>query len=280
MLSWIALRRADQIAHSVTIILVNSTWDKVSCKKKSQFLAFGSVNPIMWSMRFESKRSQVHRDILQSIKECRHESMHPHRALLLDFAIFRCCNRSAEGIDWFARSQTKIFSFDGTDDFHRFVQAFSVLALLEDSGTPSSQFSRLVLVWTSILQADLTEKSPLWSKCQVQKSAIPPVHKGILTIASASIGRKTWRTKSVFHEASAWMINSWTISGGFCMCGSKSQRRGSLGIQFQSHTQVVWPSPMRRIRPCFKTSLPSNIPRHTWDGLAPSCASRIVELGK
>ena len=79
MPSWIALRRAVQIAQRVTVSKTNFSCDKDSISVKSHCFALGSVVEIEASAISSSTRAQVHRDVVQLIKECLHESTEPHK---------------------------------------------------------------------------------------------------------------------------------------------------------------------------------------------------------
>ena len=134
-----AFRRADQTAQSVIIILVNPACGSVSCMKKSQYLAFGSVHPIICSARLESERAQVQRDIVQSIKECLHESKHPHRAHLSSTAIFLCLRTSLVGRECFASLHKKTFILDGTWIRQREVHYFSTFFVSDEAADPRAK---------------------------------------------------------------------------------------------------------------------------------------------
>lgn len=127
-------------------------------------------------VRHSSDNAHVHLAIVHSSKEWHHESTHPHNAQVLLVHIFRCCKTSAEGRDWWARRQTNNFSFEGTERLQILDHAFEISDVLDEPSTPSSPFSHMIFVSTNIRYADLTEKTPLCSKCHAQKSSIPLVH--------------------------------------------------------------------------------------------------------
>jgi hypothetical protein len=136
------------------------------------------------------------------------------------------------------------------------------------------------LVDIIILYVDLTLKIPLLSKFQAQKSSCLLVHNGMLIITAASIGKKnSWIISSLQVELVS-SIRWLTSIGGFCFKDTIGLMFVSLGSQLCSQIFVVLPSPIRLISPWARTSLPSKIDRHIFDGCGPSSASRIDELGK
>ena len=149
----------------------------------------------------------------------------------------------------------------------------------DDDALPLNRSSPLLLVSQSIRYADLTEKTPLVSNCQDQKSAIERVHKGIFWIAVTSTGRKNWDKMLDLQDIETVSISSATTVGGFWPMQAIGLIAWSLGIQFYDQICVEVPSPILLIKPIDKASLPSISDHHTCDGWGPKTAFKISPSG-
>lgn len=92
-----------------------------------------------------------------------------------------------------------------------------------------------------------------------QKIGILRMHNGTLLIHTTSIGRKFCFSTTIFQEPFVTSISSLTKVGGSAERHSTSRIISSLRIQFCVQISIVIPFPIRWIRTCFRTSLPSTI---------------------
>jgi hypothetical protein len=161
--SWIALRLACQIAHSVTHNRVSCSCGKDWNIEKSQLLASGSCRWQTCSASSSSARAQTHLAIVQSINECLHESSAPHIPHKLDCAMCLRFSKSAVGSECLANRHKKIFTFAGTLAFQRRVQFFCSPIWSKLDAVSYSQASRRSFILDNILYADRTLKIPFLS---------------------------------------------------------------------------------------------------------------------
>jgi hypothetical protein len=146
-----------------------------------------------------SASAQTHLATEQFISECRQESFSRKTEQKLCVAICMCRLTSLVGSDWWASLQRKTRSLEGTCVFHKHVHAFPSPSVLEPAALPSSQSSLCVLVWTSMCYTDLTDNNLFLSYCHTQKSSNLLVLNGIEQIASTSIRRNHWFSRSILH---------------------------------------------------------------------------------
>lgn len=72
--SWIAFRRDDQMAQSVTAVFTNCSCDNDSRSEKSHCFALGSVVATKFCPSSSSIRAHEHLDVVHSSRECLEES--------------------------------------------------------------------------------------------------------------------------------------------------------------------------------------------------------------
>lgn len=142
--------------------------------------------------------------------------------------------------------------------FHNFDHAFCSPAVFDEFARPSSQASRPIFVSTSIRYAEHTVNTPFLSCTHSQKSSTCLVQRGMERIACASDGKNTCVIVARSHSAPG-KINAPTCSGGLSTLLTIGRIFDALGTQLCSQICVVCPSPIRRIRPCTRTSRPSRI---------------------
>ena len=153
--SWIALRRACQIAQSLASILMKSSCGIDSSSEKMKHFA---LHRIITSTRSSSFNGQKQRAMLHSIKECRQESSEPQSPHSDCTAIFWCLRKSEVGKDCCASLHRKKLIFDGTSIFQIFFHAFISPSEYELSARPANYASQQSLVDTSMRYDERTKK--------------------------------------------------------------------------------------------------------------------------
>lgn len=114
-LSWMARRRAHQMAHIVTSTRASSAEGKVSTSHSIQSLASSVRFYMMVSVRSSSARAQTHRAMRQSKREWRHVSTAAwHKEHSAESAMLLCFRTSPVGIEVLASLHAKTLIFEGT----------------------------------------------------------------------------------------------------------------------------------------------------------------------
>ena len=205
-------------------------------------------------------KAQVLLDIVQSSKACLQESAAPHIWHAGKVAILRWCRISYVGIDSLAKCHKNTRILLGTCVCQRDDQLL-LSSVLDGPSVPYSQFSRLSFVFWIMRYAERTVKFPFFSLLQAQKSSTLLVHKGILSMAFASMGIKTVRTRSTLHVDVVWSISSCTRVGGLATNEVIGLKTSCRGIQLCSQIIVLSHVPILLMTPYFIISLPSIIER-------------------
>lgn len=178
------------MAYRLTESSTNCSCDNDSIRVKSHCLALGSVIEISFCAKSSSTRAQVHLEAVQLTNECLQESGEPYipRDDVSDICI--CARTSAVGKECFESRHKNILSLASTCVFQSVFHDPASVARLDEPEVHSNQASLRSLVATNMLYADLTENVPCFSQCQLQKSWMLRVQRGIPRIMRSSIGMK------------------------------------------------------------------------------------------
>lgn len=109
--SWINFCLAVHMALYVTRTFVKAACDNEFIMLKIQFFAPGSIVPCMCSTKSSSHKAHTHMDVVQSTKECLHESPIPQIGHTSDGAIFLWWSKSVDGSGCWAKRHKKYFLF-------------------------------------------------------------------------------------------------------------------------------------------------------------------------